>query len=77
MVVSTRSINSTVYVNNIVYPKHEPPAQIPIVVEKQVEQLTILWWLRLLKKYECGDKQMQRKYDTIIYVISRNIYVHR
>ena len=53
-------VNSVVYVNNAVYPKHEPSALIPIVAEAQVEQLLIFWWLRILEKYKCGDKQMQK-----------------
>ena len=43
------------------------------VAETWVEQLLIL---QLLEKYKCSDKQMQRKYDTIIYVVRRNAYVH-
>ena len=43
------------------------------VAETWVEQLLIL---KLLEKYKYDDKQMQRKYNTMIYVVRRNAYVH-
>ena len=52
--VYTKSFSSQVYTKSF-------KAYDITVAEARVEQLPILWWLRFLEKYKCGDKQIQKK----------------